>query len=127
MVELVPQDDARPDWAERVVPLPAKPLPVPELGVACADIICARPSVDAIERLAFGDSTTPVADDDGEFCLSIDVADPRWQRDRIAFSAQCVRELGEQQWRTGRLKILLFGVVRVVKADTNNLRIRAPE
>jgi len=98
-LELVARHEPRAHGTERVEPLAAEPLPVGELGLARAHIVCTREACDELEGIVDRDVVRVSADHDRELCLGVDMPDVRREQNRVPVLDECVRKLREQQRR----------------------------
>ena len=113
--------DERPDRAERVGRLAARPLPVCELQVARRDVVGDDIAAYRLERVLLRDVLHRRADHDPELGLVVALRHDRRDHDRIAGADQRGRVLREEERRLGQLDSLLLGVVPVVETDADDL------
>ena len=102
--ELVGGDHHRPERAEGVEALAARPLPVAELQVAGGDVVGDRVAEHVVECPLGRDPSHPAADDDRELDLPVDpLGEVGVDHDRGAGADHARGELGEDQRSLGRL------------------------
>ena len=80
-----------------------------------------------IEGTRLGNATRGLPDHERQLGLRIDVTDAGGQHDRLAVTAERVRELPEQERRFRQLHARLPRMVAVIEPDADDLRIAVAE
>ena len=111
----------RPDRAERVRGLAARPLPVGELEIPSRDVVCAEVTAYGLERVLLRHVLARRADDDAELRLVVAFRDDGRDHDRVTRPDQRGRVLREEERRGRELDTLLLRVVLVVEPDADDL------